>query len=217
MPAQQVSPQVVMQADPALAQRLAAAWSAHDGTWRNVDARTRSIPKIQTFRKGNDFWVHVWGSCVPKDCDWGRRKGRLSGDRATVRWDQGFVKRTMTLTFDGDRLTARTVSDYTDARPTRTWTETFERVKLAQLNPGILIDRGQWVLNRPATDDAGAEPEDPEADFEHAIELAAAGGDPVPGPFAGGFIGALSYELGIAGESLPLPPHPWSPPPVVGA
>src|SRR4051812_47965020 len=25
-------------------------------------------------------------------------------------------------------------------------------------------------------------------------------GDPIPGPFAGGFLGALSYDLGVAGE-----------------
>jgi len=45
---------------------------------------------------------------------------------------------------------------------------------------------------------------------------ATAGGDAVPGPFHGGFIGALSYELGIAGETLELPQDGWESPAVVG-
>jgi para-aminobenzoate synthetase component I len=49
-----------------------------------------------------------------------------------------------------------------------------------------------------------------------ARQLAGDGGDPVPGPFAGGFIGALAYDLGPAGEDLVLPADPWNGPPVVG-
>jgi para-aminobenzoate synthetase component 1 len=47
--------------------------------------------------------------------------------------------------------------------------------------------------------------------------LEPAGGDPVPGPFQGGFLGGLSYELGRAAESgLVLPPDPWAWPELVG-
>ena len=42
------------------------------------------------------------------------------------------------------------------------------------------------------------------------------GGDPVPGPFAGGFAGALAYDLGVPGERQALPRDPWDPPLVVG-
>jgi para-aminobenzoate synthetase component 1 len=35
-------------------------------------------------------------------------------------------------------------------------------------------------------------------------------------PFAGGFLGALSYDLGVAGEDLRLPPEPWGLPLVAG-
>ena len=38
----------------------------------------------------------------------------------------------------------------------------------------------------------------------------------VPGPFQGGFIGALTYELGVCGEALDLPPDPWGTAPIVG-
>lgn len=46
--------------------------------------------------------------------------------------------------------------------------------------------------------------------------LEPAGGDPVPGPFAGGFLGALAYDLGVAGEGLTLPAEPWGLPLVAG-
>ncbi|MSR61002.1 MAG: anthranilate synthase component I family protein [Planctomycetes bacterium] len=42
-------------------------------------------------------------------------------------------------------------------------------------------------------------------------------GDPVPGGFHGGFLGALSYELGAAAErGLRLPRDPWALAPIVG-
>lgn len=48
-------------------------------------------------------------------------------------------------------------------------------------------------------------------------QLACDGGDEVPGPFAGGFVGALSYDLGAAGERpLAVAPEPFGQPPVVG-
>ena len=38
----------------------------------------------------------------------------------------------------------------------------------------------------------------------------------VPGPFAGGFLGALSYDLGVTGEPLDLPDEPWGLPKIIG-
>lgn len=49
-----------------------------------------------------------------------------------------------------------------------------------------------------------------------ASRLIPDGGDAVPGPFAGGFIGALAYDLGPYGEQLELPRDPWALPLVVG-
>ncbi len=43
------------------------------------------------------------------------------------------------------------------------------------------------------------------------------GVDDVPGPFAGGFVGALSYDLGAAGERpVSAPPEPWGFPDLLG-
>ena len=38
----------------------------------------------------------------------------------------------------------------------------------------------------------------------------------VPGPFSGGFLGAVAYDVGVAGESLRLPGDPWSGPRCAG-
>src|SRR5262249_53198713 len=42
-------------------------------------------------------------------------------------------------------------------------------------------------------------------------------GDPVPGPFAGGFLGALAYDLGVEGErQVEVARDPWSCPAIAG-
>ena len=42
-------------------------------------------------------------------------------------------------------------------------------------------------------------------------------GDPVPGPFAGGFLGALAYDLGVEGERpVEVARDPWESPPIAG-
>ncbi len=38
----------------------------------------------------------------------------------------------------------------------------------------------------------------------------------IPGPFAGGFLGALAYDLGVTGEALRLPEEPWGWPKIIG-
>ncbi|MEM9801995.1 MAG: anthranilate synthase component I family protein [Planctomycetota bacterium] len=41
-------------------------------------------------------------------------------------------------------------------------------------------------------------------------------GDVPPGPFGGGFLGGLSYEVGVRGESQTLPAPAWPQPPIAG-
>jgi para-aminobenzoate synthetase component 1 len=55
-------------------------------------------------------------------------------------------------------------------------------------------------------------------EFDELREWCARGpeADSVVGPFRGGFLGALSYDLGVAGEALRLPEDPWGTPRVLG-
>ena len=59
---------------------------------------------------------------------------------------------------------------------------------------------------------------------EHPIEvvrglvarLEPLGGERLPGPFRGGFIGALAYDAGVSGEGQALPAEPWGEPLLMG-
>src|SRR5258707_15826950 len=49
------------------------------------------------------------------------------------------------------------------------------------------------------------------------LELRSEEGDPVPGPFHGGFLGAFAYDLGVAGErAVAAGRDPWGSPLVAG-
>jgi hypothetical protein len=54
-----------------------------DGVWVNADSLTRGITKIelrfvcqdqvlngQLYPPGPPWYVHIWGACLPSDCDW---------------------------------------------------------------------------------------------------------------------------------------------------
>ncbi|MEM7518002.1 MAG: anthranilate synthase component I family protein, partial [Planctomycetota bacterium] len=69
----------------------------------------------------------------------------------------------------------------------------------------------------PARLDESLEPPSVEALRGFVERLEAVAGDSVPGPFAGGFVGALSYDLGVEGEDLELPRDPWQQPLILGA
>lgn len=75
--------------------------------------------------------------------------------------------------------------------------------------------RYSWLAFEPL-DPKGAAPRDLAQLGALLGSLAQAPGDRVPGPFGGGFVGALSYDLGVRGEDQALPVDPWSAPPVVG-
>ena len=96
------------------------------GAWRNQDPNTSSITRLTIEQDANRVSVHAWGKCTPQDCDWGVESGTVSGDAATVLWDQGFVRRTMKIALSGSsRLVVTVDSVYTDNRPPQHWQETF--------------------------------------------------------------------------------------------
>lgn len=102
------------------------------------------------------------------------------------------------------------------------------------LDPGDLLARLRSRRGLVALDSAGGEPRrfslvafDPlrgVAVPARLVELRtmlgglrAEDADPVPGPFRGGFLGALSYDLGVAGERpTEVGPDPWRSPRIVG-
>jgi hypothetical protein len=77
-----------------------------DGRWVNVDPNTRDFTRIQLrficqdqvlngqlYPPGPPWYVHVWGKCLPNDCDWGEVDARrLDSGHVYAVFDQGFVK-----------------------------------------------------------------------------------------------------------------------------
>lgn len=78
-----------------------------EGQWKNYDSNTRSITKTdirfvcqdqilngKPYPPGSPYYVHIWGSCSPNDCDWGEVGASRDSEgwiRAT--YNQGFATR----------------------------------------------------------------------------------------------------------------------------
>ncbi len=52
-----------------------AAVSDFVGSWENTDRNTRGITRLEITQSGNAVRVRAFGSCSPKDCDWGTVAG----------------------------------------------------------------------------------------------------------------------------------------------
>ena len=65
------------------------------GTWVNEDPNTNRITRVEIRNDSTQtIFVHVWGKCDPRDCDWGETTGHFKDANAavlSVTWNQGFV------------------------------------------------------------------------------------------------------------------------------
>jgi hypothetical protein len=101
------------------------------GNWANENSQTRGITRFDIRQQNGKLFVHMWGKCHPTDCDWGEMEARPSGStRLLITWDQGFVVRSQTLTFENQRIRLESRSNFKDGRPPQTSTETFKKREL---------------------------------------------------------------------------------------
>ena len=77
------------------------------GKWRNSDPNTRSLRRIELrfvcqdqilngepYPPGAPWYIHVFGSCEPTDCDWHEVPAdRLTSGYVLGRYKQGYAKR----------------------------------------------------------------------------------------------------------------------------
>jgi hypothetical protein len=98
------------------------------GTWPNADLNNRGNTRMEIVKRGEQFFIHTWGSCSPTECDWGEQQLFVDGNTAQVTWDQGFVLRKMVITLEAsNQLKVVTDSVYNDDRPRRQSTEMFNK------------------------------------------------------------------------------------------
>lgn len=97
-----------------------------NGTWRNTDANTRGVTKFVVTNNGST--IQVYGSCYPRDCDWGKKTLQKSGSSYKAFYDPGFGTKSLTLTPQSNgQIEMIYTSTYRDSRPTKTYTYYFKK------------------------------------------------------------------------------------------
>ncbi|MFP2996541.1 hypothetical protein ABN763_11545 [Spongiivirga sp. MCCC 1A20706] len=96
-----------------------------NGTWKNVNTRTRGITKVIISGNGSNPLVQVFGSCSPKDCDWGKKKsiaytnsasGNVRGNTEylSVNYPVSFANKTVMVKMNGNTLEVTTLTRFKD-------------------------------------------------------------------------------------------------------
>jgi len=100
---------------------------AFGGSWANADPRAQGIKIVELKQDQGTLFVHVWGACVPRNCDWGARAANLSDKNVNAQWDLEGMKITLVLALRGDRLRAKATYKYEDGRAQEYETDYFTR------------------------------------------------------------------------------------------
>ncbi|WP_208348316.1 PASTA domain-containing protein [Pseudaestuariivita rosea] len=110
------------------------ARSPYAGTWKNVDRNTRDVTRVvltplcpNQSQHATRYTLRMFGSCSPRDCDWGNTSARVSSNHLSAKYDQGFVVRNIQMAMQGNTLRVNMVSNYNDNRPTRTSSLQFRK------------------------------------------------------------------------------------------
>lgn len=129
----------------------AASCAAHpslaEGRYVNVDPATRSIttadlrfvcgdrtePALggtRIIHGADPHWtLRLWGSCSPRDCDWGTTRADEAAGRGSLlgAYDQGFARRDVSVVPDGGEILVIVSTTYTDGRAPRSSVDRMRR------------------------------------------------------------------------------------------
>ncbi len=105
---------------PAAPAQAPAVTVSLDGTWVNVDAKTRGLVQIDI----HDKKIHPYGRCHPNPCDWGELKAKSFASSVestfpaalTAKYTTNFCRSEITLSLEADgRMRAEVFTHFTDA------------------------------------------------------------------------------------------------------
>lgn len=131
-----------------------AALSEFGGSWRNVNADTSGITRLQVEVNGTNVTVHAWGKCHPQDCAWDPARGYAYASSAgtPLAANAGAVSAVFKTNFSetilllhpgrGNSLRADVYTRFTDnsGRSNYASTERFARRKAASAEDCIDFD-----------------------------------------------------------------------------
>ena len=104
------------------------------GSWVSTNPNTSGLTKAKIYKSQRGIYVHFWGKCHPRDCDWGNRGARIDGNVMSVVWNQGFVRRVIKIRglnyANGkyNKLKITSTNYYNDRRGVRTTVDYLRRV-----------------------------------------------------------------------------------------
>ncbi|MBF2016352.1 MAG: hypothetical protein IGS23_14345 [Rivularia sp. T60_A2020_040] len=110
------------------------------GTWQNTNSNTRGITKlVVTKASGNKLNIRVFGSCSPRDCDWGTASLTTYGTSvqdanhraATTNYNKSFANTLLTINLGAtNRLNLQSFTQFKDNsnRQNYTSTEAFRKL-----------------------------------------------------------------------------------------
>lgn len=85
------------------------------GRWTNVDKKTKGVTKFTV--SNNSKTINPYGSCSPKDCNWGKKTLRRSGSTYKVTYDSGASRKYVTIKLNSANRATMTVKyDFKDKR-----------------------------------------------------------------------------------------------------
>lgn len=111
------------------------------GNWRNSDANTRGVTRLEVRVSGTNVTVQAWGKCHPEDCDWGTVSAQAYGpnisanlastvESLSANFDSGFSQTMLILEATGSgQLRAEVLTRFTDSSGRSNYRNvyTFER------------------------------------------------------------------------------------------
>jgi hypothetical protein len=97
------------------------------GAWVNADPATRGLSQIAIRSEGSQVFVHAWGRCHPRDCDWGEIPARIftpnvgvpmdaGADTVIAQFDQGAIQTMVFLEKSDGDLNYKVFTIFSDAR-----------------------------------------------------------------------------------------------------
>lgn len=121
--------------------------NAFSGNWENIDNNTRGLTKVLVkIRSGNPY-VQGFGSCSPRDCDWGSIKGTYFNTdgknfiSANYKFNNGTTQQ-IVMRISGTKMIAKV---HTTFKSNKKPTTKYYTMKKRNSTSGVGLFSGIWV------------------------------------------------------------------------